>query len=440
MHRILFIQPTQYGRDGKLCKQGRLYLPGLVFPLLSAMTPPDWEVAVRIEVIDGIDFEDTADIVGIGTMGFTIFRALEIAEEFKKRGKLVVLGGYMASIMVTEVSKYVDAVVVGDAETSYPRLLKDFEQTGCIQSVYSEPVDSLANIPLPHYEILTQKRIGTMLPVQAARGCPNSCSFCSIACLYKGRYMPRPVKEVARDIAEVKRLGFREFYLIDDNIIGNPAYFLSLCKTISKLKMKWSTQCSLLIADNPNLLAAACASGASMMSFGVESLNQEGLDKLNKAWLDVREHRRRINTISRSGILVSTEMIIGTDGDTLESIRATADFILECHVPIPRFYILTPMPGSPLFDEYKREGRLLTEDFSLYDGSMAVFKPVHMSAEELTEAYWELSRRVFSITSILARTLFNPLFFRNPSKHLFALIVNLHYRAYVKRKVPPNIF
>ena len=204
--------------------------------------------------------------------------------------------------------------------------------------------------------------------------------------------------------------------------------------------MKWSTQCSLLIADNPQLLEAAYEAGARMMSFGVESINQEGLDKLNKAWLDVREHRRRIKTISQSGILVSTEMIIGTDGDTLESIRATADFIRECHIPIPRFYIITPMPGSPLFDEYKREGRLLTEDFSLYDGSRAVFKPVHMSAEELTDAYWELNRTVFSITSILARTLFNPLFFINPSKHIFAFVVNLHYRRYVMRKVPPNIF
>ncbi|HEX9007453.1 MAG TPA: B12-binding domain-containing radical SAM protein, partial [Bacteroidota bacterium] len=142
MPKILFIQPTQVGADGRLCKQKRIYLPGLVFPLLAAMTPPSWEVEVRIEVVDEIDFDSDADLVGIGSMGYATLHGLSIAREFRARGKTVVMGGYMASLMPSFVKDSVDSVVVGDAESSYPQLLKDFERTGRLKPVYDNPVSS----------------------------------------------------------------------------------------------------------------------------------------------------------------------------------------------------------------------------------------------------------------------------------------------------------
>jgi radical SAM superfamily enzyme YgiQ (UPF0313 family) len=169
MPKILFIQPTQYAPNGKLCTQNRLYLPGLAFPLLAAMTPPQWDVEIIIEVVDKIDFDSDADIVGIGTMGHGTFRGIEIAAEFKKRGKIVVMGGYMASIVYEEAIKYVDSVVIGDAEISYPKMLHDYEKWGKVQPLYNEPVYELKNLPVPRYDLLTKKKIGSMLPVQAGR-------------------------------------------------------------------------------------------------------------------------------------------------------------------------------------------------------------------------------------------------------------------------------
>lgn len=440
MPKILFIQPTQYAENGKLCKQRRINLPGLAFPLLAAYTPKNWKVEVLIEVVDQIDFASNADIVAIGSMGHATFRGLEIAAEFKKRGKTVVMGGYMVSMAYREAMKHVDSVIIGDAEIAYPKMMHDFETTGKVESLYHYPISELRDLPIPRYELLTQKRIGLMLPVQAGRGCTYNCSFCSIACLYQGKYLFRPVDEVVRDIIEVKRLGFKRFYLIDDNIVSNPKYLKELCEKITPLNMKWASQCAINLATKPELLKVVRKSGCDLMSFGVESIRQDAIDSLDKKWLKADEHAANMQTLMKAGITVSTEMIVGTDFDTEESIRETFQFIYKNRVPIPRFYILTPTPGTELFEHYKNEGRLLTEDLKQYDGTRCVHVPKMISPEKLTEMYWWLNNQIFSLKSIFHRTVFNRYLWKNPAIMLFSLGVNFHYRRYIKRKITPNIF
>jgi radical SAM superfamily enzyme YgiQ (UPF0313 family) len=439
MPKVLFVQPTQYDSGGRLCRQRRIYLPGLAFPLLAALTPGHWDVELLIEVVDDVDLDTDADLVGIGTMGHATFRSLELADEFRRRGRTVVLGGYMASLMVEEAIKHADAVVQGDAEIAWPRLLADFERAGRVSGVYHDPVESLAGLPVPRYELLTAKPIGGMLPVQAGRGCTHTCSFCSIACLYRGRYLTRPVPEVVRDILAVKSLGLRRFYLIDDNIVSAPGYLHDLCDAIEPLGMEWATQCSLELTQHPDLLARVRRAGASMLSFGVESVSQQGIDLLGKGWLRVSDHARALAAVTRCGIVVNSEMIVGTDGDTEESIRATYDFIMAARIPIPRFYILTPLPGSTLYNRLRRDGRLVTEDLTLYNGANCVHRPAHLSPERTTELYWWLYDRLFSVWNILRRTLLHPSFWRRPPRYVSAFFVNLHYRGYIRRRVPPNI-
>lgn len=279
-----------------------------------------------------------------------------------------------------------------------------------------------------------------MLPVQAGRGCNLNCSFCSIASMYSGRYLSRPIDEVIRDIQAIKDLGFKRFYLLDDNIVSNPKYLKELCREIEPLKMKWASQCTLHLAKKPALMDAVLKSGGNMMSFGVESITQEGLDKLGKGWLKVDEHKKLIRTLVDAGILVTTEMMLGTDSDTEESIQETYKFIKASGIAVPRFYILTPSPGTPLFDEYKSKGRLLTEDLEKFDGAQCVHTPAKISAEKLTEMYWWLYKKLFSVKNILQRSLFHPAFRKAPFMYLFAFFVNIHYRKYIKKQVPPNIF
>ncbi len=439
MPKILFIQATQYSDDGRgLLQQKRIFLPGLVFPLLAAMTPPHWEVEVCLEVVEDVNFGSDADIVGIGAMGQAVLRAIDIARAFKKRGKTVVMGGYMPSMIPDYVAPFCDSVIIGDAEIAYSQMLADYE-CGRLQKVYKMPVDNLNGLPLPKYELLLGKKIGFMLPVQAGRGCPHACSFCSIYCLYRKRYLHRPVEDVMRDIRRVKELGFKAFFLLDDNIFGNPRFFGELCRQIKPLNMIWASQCSVLLARKPHLLKLAAESGCRILSLGIESISQEGVDKLNKQWMHVSEHEEILGRISRQGILIASEMMLGTDGDTVASIRATYDFVMRARIPLPKFYVMTPMPGSDLYKEYKSQGRLLHEDYRYYTATHAVHAPARISPEELGRMYWWLYKKVYSLPNILRRTVFHPLFFKRPLAYLFALFVNLKYLRFIQRGDAPNI-
>jgi radical SAM superfamily enzyme YgiQ (UPF0313 family) len=340
-------------------------------------------------------------------MGHAIFRAMDIAKEFRKRGKIVFMGGYMASILPEFVQDSCDSVVIGDGELSYPQLLHDFETKGKIESIYNNQLEHLENLRLPKYELLLNKKIGYMLPVQAGRGCPHKCSYCSIACIYKGRYMFRPVDEVMRDIKYIKQLGYNRFFLIDDNIASNPAYLLELAEKIKPLKMQWASQCTILIAKNERLLKTVAESGCSILSLGIESLSQDGLDTVNKSWVRVSETAELLQKIQRAGIVPATEMIIGTDGDTPNSIKATAEFIIKNKIPAPKFYVLTPLPGTDFYKEMKASGRLLHENYKKYTATDCVFSPKYFTPDELENAYMKLYKTVYSYPNILRRIIFN---------------------------------
>ena len=437
MKKILLIQSTPYDANHHLIKKRKLYFVGLAMPLLAALTPTDWDVEIVLETIEDIPFDSDADIIGIGGMGHAIVRSLDIAREFKKRGKTVILGGYMASLMPEEAKKYCHAVVIGDAENVWNQVLEDYE-AGTLKEFYQDDLLELST-PLPRFDLILSKNIGDFLPVQAGRGCPNSCSFCSVACLYKNRYVRREIPEVIRDIKQIKDLGFDKFLLLDDNILSDRDYMVELCGEIKKLDMHWLSQCAIDIGKDNELFTLVAKSGCIALSFGIESITQESLEYMNKSWARVDEYSDLIKNIQKHGIDVSTEMVVGADGDSLESIAKTAEFIKVNKIVVPRFYILTPIPGTVFYDELKAQGRIYKEDIYKYNGTEAVHIPKQMRPEELTAAYWKLYNQVFSYGSILSRTVFRKDFFTGVNKYLFYLGVNLYYRHQIKRKITPNI-
>lgn len=437
MKKILLIQPTPYDNERKLIKKKKLYFVGLALPLLAALTPKEYEVKIILETIEQVDFNSDADIVAISSMGHAVVRTLDIAKEFKKSGKTVILGGYMVSLMPEEAKKYCDAVVVGDAELVWEELLSDYEK-GELKDFYKKELTKLET-PIPRYDLILNKNIGDFLPVQAGRGCPNACSFCSVYCLYKTRYHRREINDVIRDIKKVKELGFKKFLLLDDNILSDRDYMLELCREIEKLNMQWLSQCSVKIGEDEDLLKAVAKSGCIALSFGLESISKESLNSMNKAWENPKEYPRLIKKIQKAGIDISTEMVAGAEGDTLESIKATGDFIRENKIVVPRFYILTPIPGTKFYEDMIKENRICNHDMYSYNGTEAVHVPKNMTPQELTKAYWDLYNDVFTIRSILERTIFHSEFFKRPVTFLFYLSVNLYYRYQIKRRITPNI-
>ena len=440
MKKILLIQPSPYDQNKKPIKKSRLYFVGLALPLLAALTPKEYDVEIILEIIEDIPWDTDADIIGISTMGHGVIRSIDIAKEFKARGKTVILGGYMASIMAEEATKYCDSVLVGDAENVWTDLLRDYEN-GSLKSVYENNLRSGSySTPLPRFDLIIDKKLGDFLPVQAGRGCPNVCSFCSVACLYEGTYIKKPLQEVVRDLKQIKALGYKKFLLLDDNIFSDRVYLAQLLKEIKDLKMEWMSQCDIRIGEEDELLKELSESGCTTLSFGLESISPESLIGMNKAWAKPENYPRLIANIQSHGIDVSTEMVLGGDGDTLESIEKTKDFIEDNKISVPRFYILTPIPGTEFFKEISRENRLVKTDIYSFDGTEAVHLPKNMSPEELTAAYWKLYEDLFSLKSIFKRNILRPEFMKKPFKYFFYTGVNLFYRYQIKQKITPNIF
>jgi len=435
--KILFIQPTIYDDNNKLVKKKRLYFVGLAYPLLAAMLPEDWEAEIYLETIEDIPFDTDADVIGIGGMGHAANRSKDIALEFKKRGKTVIMGGPMASLAPEIAKKYFDSIVIGDAEEIWQEVINDLENNR-LKPFYKKQVEKLST-PLPRYDLIVNKKIGDFLPVQAGRGCPNSCKFCSIYCLYRNRYLKRDVAEVIRDIKYVKQLGFKKFLLIDDNIVSDENYMAELCTEIKKLKMTWMSQCAIDIGKNPELLKIVADSGCYTLSFGLESITQESLDHLGKSWCKTDEYLEIINNVINAGIEIASEMIVGVDTDTKESLNDTVNFVLNAKIIAPKFYIMTPIPGTDLYDEMLKENRIVEEDVLKFKPSRAVITHPHMTTQEITDMYWEIYNKLYTYKNIFKRTLLNKNFLKNPNRYLFFLMVNLYYRYQIKRKIAPNI-
>ncbi len=440
MKKILLLQPSPYDQNRLPLKKKKLYFAGLALPLLAALTPKDYEVEIIFEILEEIPFETDAELIGISSMGHGVIRSIDIAMEFRKRGKTVILGGYMASIMAEEAQKYCDALLIGDAELVWEELLRDYE-FGTLKPVYENRLNQgWFSTPPPRFDLITNKKLGDFLPVQAGRGCPHSCSFCSVACLYEGCYIKKPIEEVVRDIKQIKALGYKKFLLLDDNIFSDKVYLRQLVEEIKALGMEWMSQCDIRIGREHILLELLRDSGCTTLSFGLESLQRESLKGMNKAWANPDDYPSLIRNIQDHGIDVSTEMVVGGEADTLESIKATKDFIEDNKISVPRFYILTPIPGTRFFKDIEAQGRLVKTDIYSFDGTEAVYTIPTMTPDELTKAYWQLYESLFTLKSIAKRNIFRKEFFKAPGKYLFYVGVNLYYRHQIKQGVIPNIF
>ena len=435
--KILFIQPTIYDDAGRLIKKRKLYFVGLSYPLLAASTPADWEVEICLETIEDVSFDTDASVIGIGGMGHAAVRGRELAQAFLARGKTVIMGGPMVSLAPEAVADVCDSVVIGDAEPVWAQVLEDIE-AGQLQKQYRGQLTSLST-PMPRYELITDKRIGDFLPVQAGRGCPHRCSFCSINGLYRGRYLQRPIAEVLRDVQRVRELGFRKFLLLDDNIISDRSYAKALFVEFKKLGMRWMTQCSIEIADDAELLQLAAESGCETLSFGLESVNPDSLKNVNKSWAQPQRYAESIDKIVAAGIDVATEMIVGIDSDTVASLDRTVDFVERSKISAPKFYLMTPIAGTDYFYEMQRQDRLIEKNILMYSPSRAVIKHPNMSPQELGRAFWSLYDRLYSWASILRRCVWHRRFLRKPLRYLFVLAVNLTYRSQIQRRIAPII-
>jgi len=380
------------------------FVPPVTGMHLAALTPREHDVELFHEQVREVPVDDLPDVVAISFFSGFARHAYDLCDRYRALGVKVVAGGPHVSYWVEEALEHVDVVVTGEAESVWGEILKDLER-GAVQRVYHGEARPLVGLPTPRYDLL-EKRFVVPRVLQATRGCPFTCSFCSVPDLNPG-FRTRPVDDVIRDIvASPFTLPWQDkvVWFWDDNLLVSRRWAKDLLRELAGLDKWWLTQASIDIVKDAELLDLMERSGCAGIFLGIESLDDPDLRSVGKRQNRAGEYAEAIARLHDRGICVMAGFISGFDDQTPEGIVRTADRLNAVGVDVPFLSILTPFRGTPLYDERRREGRVLEDrDWPHYNGYGVAFQPRSMSPEALLSAHRALWHRAFSPRSVLDR-------------------------------------
>jgi len=398
----LLINPF-YPKDPHASFGKHVLTPTLALTSFAAATPDHWRVRYWDEnLLDGRPpFVPMQEVVGITVHLTFARRAFELAHWYRTRGSKVVLGGLHVLSCPEECAPHADALALGDGVTLWPRILADVE-AGCLRPRYAASYESDYRLdPPPRRSILPRDSFLTTTSLIATRGCHNRCGFCYLAT--EGLRMPYRMKHPQQIAEEFKEDGQPYAVFVDNNLGSNREYLAELCRALEPLERIWSAAVSIDMTDDPALIRKMALAGCTGVFIGFESLTDRNLADAHKKTPMAADYGRRVRMLHDNGIQVNGSFVLGFDHDRNDVFARTAEWIEENRLECATFHILTPYPATPLFRQMEAEGRLLHREWSLYDTSHAVFRPRHMTPEELEDGYAWLYRRLFSHASIWRR-------------------------------------
>lgn len=378
-------------------------LPSLGLLTLAGMTPAAIEVEyLEIADLDG-DLPDRFDAVALSTLTATAKEAWKLADRFREQGVTVILGGLHATLNPEESAKHVDCVLIGEGESVWPEVMEDLLR-GSLRKVYDArekgPFD-LAESPMPRFDLLASDRY-PRVTVQTQRGCPLSCEFCGASMRLSPKFRVKPVERVMAEIRYAKQWFQRPFIeFADDNTFADKKHGKELMRALRHEKVRWFTETDLSVADDDELLELMRDAGCHQILIGLESPRAERLDRVeqksNWKYRRVETYLKSIEKIQRQGITVNGCFIVGMDGDGPECFDGIYEFVKASGLYDVQVTLLTPFPGTPLWQRFLREGRLLdpcaTERATLFDIN---YQPTHLSVEELREGFVDLVSRLYA--------------------------------------------
>jgi len=436
-----------------------VWFPKLSLPTIAAYTPETWDVDLVDEAVEDIDFDHPCDMVGLSIMTCYAPRAYEIAAEFRKRGKTVIMGGVHPTYCPDEALQHADAIVCGEAEDLWPQLVADYE-AGMMQRMYKmTSFPSLERYKSPRVELLSPDAYMTRQCSFTTRGCHFDCEFCSVSPFNGKTTRRRPVQEVVTELQNVQRwirselvermrdeplwkafltalrirVGIEDGSIVafvDDLHNSNRAYCRELWTALKPLKIKWGCQSTLFLGDDEEMVKLAAESGCVSVFVGMESLDEDCLDETNKSFNRVHKFSQEIKMFHDHGIMVNPGIVFGFDNDDESVFERAVDFLTRNQVELAYFNILTPLPGTALFDRYNNAGRIFDRDWSKYDGKHVVFQPSRMTPEQLQDGFYWANHQFYSLPSIWRRL-------SGTSQRLVARWeMNREFRKLVRRSCP----
>jgi len=419
--KILLILPkdSTYQSNGAFSKPIS-YAP-LTLTTLAALVPKKLNADITIidEGVQKPDYGKTDwDIVGITCVTSSAPRAYELSSYFRTKGIFVVLGGAHPTLMPDEASEHADSVVTGVAVKTWPQLLKDYA-AGKTKSIYTQGRCKTLVTPTPRRDL--QKRAYLGIPtVQATMGCGNHCEYCSINKLW-GDNFKRDIPEV---IDEIRSLNSKKVLFLDPNLTYDKEYAKELFSALINLNIAWGGSVETSMPEDNELLELAVKSGCMELLMGFESFSQDSLKKTSKEANRVDNYKHIVKTLHKHQIPVMGTFVLGLDGDTKRSLLNTVEYIDDLGLDLARYAVLTPFPGTRLFDRFVKEERIITKNWFYYDHEHVVYKPEQMRPEELQLILTNVWKKTYSTQKIFKRVSRTP---RNKGLHLAANIGFKHY-------------
>jgi len=393
-----------YPKDPHASFGKHVLTPTLALTSIAASTPSDWTVAYWDEnLLQGPPPKDPFPrVVGISVHLTFAKRAFALARWYRERGAKIVLGGLHVLSCPDECAPHADALAVGEGVQLWGRILRDVEGGRLrprYDGSYREP--AYRDDPAPRRDILPRGQFLTTTSLIATRGCHNRCEFCYLAT--DGLFVPYQMREPAQVAREFEADGQPYAVFVDNNLGSKPDYLRRLCRELAPLEKIWSAAVSIDVTDRPDLVREMALAGCTGVFVGFESLHPDNILDARKKSPRPDDYARRVGLLHDNGIQVNGSFVFGFDHDRADVFERTCDWIESNRLECATFHILTPYPGTPLHAQMKAAGRLLHEDWDRYDTAHVVFRPKHMTPEQLFEGYAWSYRRLFSHASIWRR-------------------------------------
>lgn len=405
--RLTIVHPCIGRRHGDQNYVRTWQMEPLPAATLAGLTPRDIDIRFYDDRMETIPFDEPTDLVAMSVETYTAKRAYQIASEYRRRNVPVVMGGFHPSLCPEEASRYAEAVVVGEAEETWPRVLDDARH-GQLEKIYrSSSRPPLAGLR-PDRSIFRGKRYLPIGLVEAGRGCHFKCDFCAVQTVFSQSQTRRPPDDILSELAAL-RDEKKLFFFVDDNITSNLAQAKEFFRALIPLRIRWVGQSSINAAHDEEFLDLLTRSGCQGVLIGFESLNQANLAAMNKTFNSARGgFTRALENLRKHKIRIYGTFVFGYDGDTHESFSETVQFAQEHAFYIAAFNHLTPFPGTPLYRRLADEKRLVYDAWWLddrYRYNHIPFQPRGMRPEELQRGCLEARRRFYSWKSIARRSL-----------------------------------
>ena len=404
--RLKIIQPTYYknGQRDALYKTKKRTLVGLTLPYLASLTPDGWDVELVDEQIHDVDFESPVDVVALTTWTVNSFRAYEIADTFRKRGVPVIMGGPHTFFHSEEAAAHCDAVGIGEGEDIWAQMLED-AANGTLKKIYrSQRQHPLEGLSVPRYDLLNMKEYGGRFrtySVQSSRGCPFKCEFCSERFYIGDRYRYRPTDEI---VEEIKAVGAKSVFFADSMFAGRKQHSFELMEALVPLKIRWSTLWTTYLCKDDKFMDLAKKAGLLHVNMGMESIDSETLQGMNKRFNKVDEYHLILSALRKRGISYSLNFVFGWENEKPEVFENTLKFLHHHKVPVAYFYILSPHRGTPLYDRMKAEGKIIEgANLRRWPGNHCDIRPSYCTPEEMEENVRQMYERFYTMPSMIRR-------------------------------------